>query len=107
LDDIQDVLNDCIGGSRHLVVPDPNDAPAIAFEPGCAPLIGFAVRVLAAVDFDDEAVSYRNEVRDVRSDRALAAEFISRQPAISQDQPQPMLGVGGFTAQFPSGFAGH
>jgi hypothetical protein len=89
------------------VIPNPNDAPAVLFEPSGTPFIGLAIGMLAAVDFDNEAMPDGHEIDDVGPDRALPAKLVSRQSAIPQHQPQSALRVCLVLSQSPSGFAGH
>jgi hypothetical protein len=49
--------------------------------------------VRVAVDFDYEARFHGCEVRDVRTDRMLAAEFMSGEGAAPQPRPQDHLGL--------------
>jgi hypothetical protein len=55
----------------------------MSFKPRSSPSIRHAIRMLAAVDLDDETMPDRHEIDDIRSDWALAAKFVVRQPAIA------------------------
>jgi hypothetical protein len=50
--------------------------------------------VLTAVDFDNETVSDRHEIRDIRSNRPLATKFVPDRTPIAQRHPQLALCVG-------------
>ena len=102
---IKDIYALATAGFEHCVaaggevfvdgmVPEAQDAQALAFEVGrAAGVIGLIV-VGGAVDFDDEAAFRAQEVDDEGAGRDLAAPFPAAEPAVSQDAPEPGLGAG-------------
>jgi len=59
----------------------------VLFQPRGTPLVGAALSVLAAIDFDDEPMSDRGKIANVGADRTLPPKLVSRQPAIPQRRP--------------------
>jgi len=49
--------------------------------------------MLAAVDFDDQAMPSAGEVSDEIPDRVLPPESVTGQAAVSQNGPKPPLGI--------------
>jgi hypothetical protein len=62
----------------------------------------FRLRVLAAVEFDSQALFETNKIHDVNSDRLLATKFVGVETAITQCVPEFALGSGLSAAQ-PAG----
>jgi hypothetical protein len=58
LQHIQEMFSDRVSILRHVVIPNLDDPPAVPFDPRRAPLVSLAIRVLAAIDFDDETMPY-------------------------------------------------
>ena len=56
-------------------------------------------RVLTPVEFHDQPVFEAGEIGYVRSDRALAAEAVSRQLPAPQVKPESLFGLGHPAAQ--------
>jgi hypothetical protein len=50
--------------------------------------------MVAPVDFDNQTVSDRREIGNIRANRPLPAEFVSGQSAIAQRHPEPTFGIG-------------
>jgi hypothetical protein len=90
-------LHHALGIRQDLVVPKSHHAIAAALEPGGARRT--FIRVLAAVDFDDESCLGTKEVDDVAAHRLLAAEAETIELLAPQLRPQPDLGVGRIGAQ--------
>jgi hypothetical protein len=64
---------------EHLIVPEPDDAPPLGFEPcGTAQILPFSPAMLATIDLDDERSLDANKVGDVSAERDLSAEATSR-----------------------------
>src|SRR3546814_2803995 len=65
-----------------------------------AALVGFGlVCMLAAIQFDDEAGFFAQEVGNVTADGSLAAEFVVLQPAGAEMVPEALFGFGGVLAE--------
>jgi hypothetical protein len=62
---------------QHLIIPEPQHAKPLIFKPSLTDLVGFAGRVLAAIDFNDELLCKADEIDDVSPDWLLAFEFES------------------------------
>jgi hypothetical protein len=71
------------GTARYIVVPNSNDVPSMPLQPSGAPSISLAVCMLAAIDFDNQSVSNRNEVGNVRPNGSLTAELIPDEPSVA------------------------
>ena len=68
-------MHDAIGIAQDIVVPEAQDAIASLLEPARAPRVfRLALRMLPAINFNDEACLGAEEIDDVRTDRLLAAE---------------------------------
>src|SRR3546814_6173351 len=55
--------------------------------------------MLAAIQFDDEAGFFAQEVGNVTADGSLAAEFVVLQPAGAEMVPEALFGFGGVLAE--------
>jgi hypothetical protein len=95
----QNRFDDAVCVREHIVVPEPKHVPPLVFQPDCAHAISLAVRMLAAVGFDDQAVPRAGEIDDERSDRKLPAKAVAAQSAVAQYRPKPTLGVGRISTQ--------
>jgi hypothetical protein len=84
LQDVQKIFGDCIGILRYVVIPNADDPPTISREPSRSLLVSLARRMLAAVNFNDQTVSDRHEIRDIGSNRALAPKLIPGQSSVAQ-----------------------
>src|SRR6476619_3698768 len=60
-----------------LGIPHPQHPPALVGQESVATAVGGAVRMLAAIELDDEPVRRTGEVGDVRSERDLVPELDS------------------------------
>ena len=70
-----DGRDDAIEVAQNIVVPEADDAPALYFEvAGPGFVVGGALAVLAAIDFDDELFGAGGEVGDVRTYSDLSVE---------------------------------
>ena len=90
---------------QHVVVPEANYAKALALQVGGSRGITLG-RVLAAVNFDDQAPLGAEEVDDVAVDLDLLAEFEAMELATAEDAPELSFGVSRVLAQRPRP-AGH
>jgi hypothetical protein len=69
---------------QRIVVPEPQNAPAVCREKVITLIVCWTVCMLAAIQLDYQSVLDRSEVRDVRTDRQLSAKFCAVKPAIAQ-----------------------
>jgi hypothetical protein len=79
---------------QHLIIPEPQHAKPLIFKPLVAAVIGFVVRVLAAIHFDDQPLRQTDKIDDVAPDRNLPFELVSGKAMGAQQVPQPPFGVG-------------
>ncbi len=85
------------------MVVEAQDFEALGAQIGISTLVvGFALGVLIAVEFDDEARAQASEVGDVWADWALTAKSVACELALAEARPEPLLSVGGVRSQ-PSG----
>src|ERR1700722_3816920 len=78
---------------QHLVVPEPKDFPALAFQIGVSGLIARALSVLRALGFDDQLSANAQKVDNVGADRDLPAKLESAEATIAQQAPQAQFAV--------------
>ncbi len=75
-----DRLDDAIGVLQHVVVPEAQNTEPFVLKPKRALCIFLrALRMLAAIDFDDEPPLNAHEVGDVAPERRLASEAMAVQ----------------------------
>jgi hypothetical protein len=77
----------------HIIVPEPHNPPALSFEPGRAPFVVFGRDVLAAIHLDHQPQLDAGKIGNERTDRMLAAEFVSSKAPIAQKTPKGALGI--------------
>jgi hypothetical protein len=82
------------GVLQHLIIPEPQYAKPLIFEPTGPPAVGFVVGMLAAIDFDNEVFLEADEVDDIFSDHCLSLELCPVETMRAQEIPKPPLGVG-------------
>jgi hypothetical protein len=83
-------LENPVGISEHIVVPETQDSEAGALQSLRALTIDF-VGVLSAVDFDDEGTLQTGEIENEIIERMLATEFAAFDLTASQSLPKMML----------------
>jgi hypothetical protein len=102
-----EVLIDCIEYyvqvCEHLAIPESKHSVAVRLQKGSASFIFMRkMRVLGAIEFNDETPFDRAEVGEVGTDRVLAAKFCVPHSAASQMSPEDSFCVGLFCAQSSS-----
>jgi hypothetical protein len=80
--------------TQHIVVPEPLHEEIVRSQPAISLLVVLRLRMLAAIDFDDETSTEANEVTDERAERNLPSEFEVNEAPITQSEPQLALGIG-------------
>jgi hypothetical protein len=81
--------------SQDFVIPESKNSIALLIQPFSAVFIGFPRRrVLTAIEFDRQHFVEADEIGDIRTDRALAAEFEVSDLLLAQVPPQGALGIG-------------
>jgi len=93
-----DRFQHAVGVRQHVVVPEAEDAPAMALDRFRARGVAFGT-VLAAVQFDREARRAGCEIGGIEADLALEDEFLAVEAPPAQARPQPRLGVRAVGAQ--------
>jgi hypothetical protein len=83
----QNCLQDTFAILQHLVVPEPKDFPALAFQIGVPSLVARAFSVLRTVGFDDQLSANAKKVDNVRSDGNLPAKLEAVQATVTQETP--------------------
>ena len=69
-------FEDALYVSKHLMIPEPQDAISLLGQLGVPPGIAFGLDgVLATVDLDDEIVIETDEIDDVWAKHVLTAEL--------------------------------
>ena len=101
-----DARQDTVDIVEDVVVPESQDAKALAFQPSGAGLVPtLLVRVLSAIQFDDKAFGETDEVDDIVSDRCLPPELTVLNLPASKAPPGPFLSFGEVLSEV-SGTAG-
>jgi hypothetical protein len=90
----QNCLQDTFAILQHLVVPEPKDFPALAFQIGVTNIVARAFCVLRAVSFDDQLSANAKKVDNVGADRNLPAKLNAIQTTVAQQAPEAKLAVG-------------
>jgi hypothetical protein len=85
--------------SQNLGIPESQHTIAGRAERGIARAVPGIIRVLSAINFDDESFLATNEVNDVRIGGLLANEFETTQPSVAQRKPQLGFSVGALPAK--------
>jgi hypothetical protein len=93
---IHDGLKDTLRIVIELIVPEPQDVPAMLPQENVAPLIALRVGVLTAVQFDDQLCLSASEIGIIRADRQLARELRAQ---AGQKAPKLPLVPRGIVAQ--------
>ena len=79
----QDDLDHSVDIGKDIVVPKPDHLPAVPFQPGRSTGIGSAVRMLAAIDFDHQAMSGTGEIGNEAANRMLPPKLVLRRAPIA------------------------
>src|SRR4029077_7428882 len=79
---------------QHLVVPEPKNFPALAFQIGVTDIVARAFGVLRAVGFDNQLSADAKKVDNVGADWDLPAKLESAKATIAQQAPQAQFAVG-------------
>ncbi len=78
---------------HHVIVPDTKNAVAGLFEPGVSTGVGSAVRMLAAINLDDESGRLTDKIGDEIPDRLLAAKFPAINASAAKSGPEPLFHI--------------
>ena len=98
--------NDAVEIFEHLIVPEAQDAIAFAVqEAGAHLILREPLRMLAAIDLDDQLRTMRSEVGDIRAKGHLAPE-LGGGKALAKRTPQALLRAGRIPAQASGALSG-
>ena len=92
-----DLRQRAFGVGEDFIVPKPEHPEAVALKTqGSLTVLCRAalMRMLAAVNFDNEFGVKATEISDVRTNRNLPAEFDACKAPVAQQRPQPPLRIG-------------
>jgi len=78
---------------EYFIIPKTQNSKAAAAQLRIAHRIGYRLRMLSSVDFDDDARGKANEVDNIRADRALASKPHSPNLFSLQFPPESKLGI--------------
>ena len=91
----QYLLQHYFGLTQDVIIPETDHAKALGFEPGCSLRVARGtIRMLPAIQFDDEFLLEADEVHDIGRYRMLPAKFETGKVAISKELPKAQLCVG-------------
>ena len=71
----EQIFQNRISSLQDVIVPIPEGLKSLGCQDGIAPFIRFRIRVLAAIDFNDQTPLKANEIQDIISERDLATEL--------------------------------
>jgi hypothetical protein len=83
----------------NFVVPEAQNMKAFGSKKTRSHFVALGVRVLSAIDVDDERVREAHEIDDVAPDRLLSSEFGSRELATAEEAPHRLLCLGHVAAE--------
>lgn len=95
---LRDHRPDAIKILQDVLVPEANDAEALAFEVSSSSSISLG-RVLSSINFDDQALRRTKEVDDIAVDFDLLSKLESVVLTRAQDAPEFSFRIGGVPAQ--------
>jgi hypothetical protein len=82
-----DHLQDPLGISQHIIIPEPEHSILMSGEPSIAYRITLVRRMLPAIHLDNESLLATDKIDNVGSDRFLTNEFMAHQAARAQVTP--------------------
>jgi hypothetical protein len=97
-DCVPDRIKHRFGLKQDVIVPKPQDAPALRFEVSGSRCIYF-IRVLRAIQFDDQPCGDTTEIGNTRWDRMLATELHFIESSSPEVLPKLSFGIGHVTTQ--------
>jgi hypothetical protein len=97
----QQLLENSIQISEHVIVPEANDAITERIQRSRPRPVTFR-GVLPAVDFHDEPPLNATEIDDIRPDRPLSFEFQTGESAVAKLRPHDALRIRHVLAQIGS-----
>lgn len=96
---MRNAFEDAFEVLEYLIVPEPDDLPALPLKGGGpGDVLRRVLVVLAAVHFYEELGGMAGEIGDSAADRLLEGEFAAGKAAIAQTSPEALFGFGGIAA---------
>ncbi len=86
-------LQHAIHIARYLMIPETQDAVAVFVQPLIPHDVPFAVRVLAAIDFDDQPFLAANKIDNIATERLLAHKPVTFDRTGAKLIPKAQLGI--------------
>ena len=86
-------LQDAIHIARYLMIPETQDAVVVFVQPLIPHDVPFAVRVLAAIDFDDQLFLTANKIHDKAAEGLLAHKFVAFYRTGPKSVPKAQFGI--------------
>ena len=84
-----DPLDDPIGLSKHIVIPEPEDSKTLRFPPRSSAVVMLtSSSMLATIDLDNQPRFQANEVQDVRTDRDLTTKAMTADLVPAESRPE-------------------
>ena len=88
-----DLGKNFVSAREHLIIPESKYAIAARSEIRCSDFVVLRlIRVLTAIDLDDDSAFDRTEVGEVRTNRELTAELNVAQSPASKMTPENLFG---------------
>jgi hypothetical protein len=95
----EDLLQHTLRIRKHIVIPEADHAPASLHQVSAAHHIQLGLRMLTAVDFDDQPAFDTGEVGEIGRYGVLATERPSVELMVAKSYPQAPLGFGHVSAK--------
>ena len=104
----EDALCNSLGIRQDVIVPEPQDAIALSFQPAATLfVVRDLLRMLPAIHFDDQPMFETDKIHDERADRLLASKLRGSDLTALELLPQPPFCVRWVIAQLPRAFGIH
>jgi hypothetical protein len=94
-----DHFQNAVSITQNIGIPEAKNPVALRLQPPIALGVALVLRVLPAVDFDDQMPFVTHEIDNEASDRCLPPEAKTVQAVSAQRRPEALLGVGHLTAE--------
>jgi hypothetical protein len=92
-------FQNAISVAQDIGIPEAKDPVALRFKPPIALDVALILRMLSAVDFNDQRSLVTNKIDNEAPDRCLPPEAETAQPMSAQRRPKTLLGVGHIASQ--------
>jgi hypothetical protein len=99
LDRNHDRVKHAAGIFQYLIIPEPQHAKPLIFEPSGTPKVGLVIGVLTTIHFYNEMFLEADKIDDIFSDHRLTLEFCAFESVGAKEVPEPALGVSHIAAE--------